>query len=504
MRQIKFLKSTALVMAITLLASCKDYLDINVSPNNVLDSPLELILPAATATVGFISGSDMHRYTALISQQFSGQGQGIATQTQEYERYNIQGSDLNNVWNILYAGALADLELIIRKAEAEGSPHYAGVAKVLKAYLFQIIVDAWGDAPYSEAFGFAQNTKPKFDNGQAIYADLERLLDEAITNLNAATSTKSPDANASTIFPAPFSTSKARWIKTANTLKLRLLLHQRKLPGVMDKINAFLATNPSFIDANADNFQMAFLNEARRQNPIHQFEVDRVNQFFPNKTLVDLMNNTSDPRRRFYFTPFPFTRENPQYKGAAGGDPPALTYSRMHVYLRGDTTNTTPVTPMANGAISPTAYTYNGTAPVRMITAAEYNFMRAELALFGAPGDAETFFRNGIRLSMQAANVPTAEIDAYLAANGSLTGSNDEKLKKIIEEKFVALYGVVMEPWNDWRRTGYPVISAPSNALYPQPLRSLFYPQSEIDLNPNAPRQKEPNTLSQPFVFWDK
>ncbi len=504
MRQIKFLKSTALVLAITLLASCKDYLDINVSPNNVLDSPLELILPSVTATVGFISGSDMHRYTALISQQFSGQGQGIATQTQEFERYNIQGSDLNNVWNILYAGALADIELIIRKAEAEGSPHYAGVAKVLKAYLFQIIVDAWGTAPYSEAFGFAQNTKPKFDDGQVIYADLERLLDEAITNLNATTSVKSPDAAASTIFPAAFSTSRARWIKTANTLKLRLLLHQRKLPGGMDKINAFLATNPSFIDANADNFQMAFLNEARRQNPIHQFEVDRVNQFFPNKTLVDLMNSTSDPRRRFYFTPFPFTRENPQYKGAVGGDPPALTYSRMHIYLRGDTTNTTPVTPMANGAISPTAYTYNGTAPVRMITAAEYNFMRAELALFGAPGDAETFFRNGIRLSMQAANVPSAEIDAYLAANGSLIGSNEDKLRRVIEEKFVALYGVVMEPWNDWRRTGYPTISAPVNALYPQPLRSLFYPQSEIDLNPNAPRQKEPNTLSQPFVFWDK
>lgn len=493
----------ALVMTVTMLVSCKDFLDINTSPNNVLDSPVELILPSVTATVGFLSGSDMHRYTSLIAQQFSGQGQGIATQTQEFERYNIQGSDLNNVWNLLYAGALADIELIIRKANEEGSPHYSGVAKVLKAYLFQIIVDAWGSAPYSEALAFTNNTQPRFDDGQAIYADLERLLDQAITELNAATSLKSPGAGSSTIFPAQFSTAKNNWIKTANTLKLRLLLHQRKLPGTIDKINAFLATNPSFIESNADNFQMSFINEARRQNPIHQFEVDRVNQFFPNNTLVSLMNGKDDPRRKFYFTPFPFSRTNPEYKGAVGGDPPALTYSRMHVYLRGDTTNTTPVVGAANGSISPTAYTYNGVAPIRMITAAEYNFMRAELALYGASGDAETFFQNGIRLAMQAAAVPTAEIDSYIAANGTLSGSTEDQLKQIIEEKFVALFGVIMEAWNDWRRTGFPSITAPTNALYSQPIRSLFYPQSEIDLNPNAPDQKDPNTLSSPFIFWD-
>jgi hypothetical protein len=57
-----------------------------------------------------------------------------------------------------------------------------------------------------------------------------------------------------------------------------------------------------------------------------------------------------------------------------------------------------------------------------------------------------------------------------------------------------------MEAWNDWRRTGYPAITMPPNALTNFTPRSLFYPQSEIDLNPNAPAQKADMSER---VFWD-
>jgi hypothetical protein len=256
------------------------------------------------------------------------------------------------------------------------------------------------------------------------------------------------------------------------------------------------------MESNADNFQMAFFNEPRRQNSIHQFELDRVNQFFPNATLVNLMNQRSDPRRPRFFTPFPFTRpfETATYTGAVGGDVPSFKYSRLHIYLRGDTTNTVAAAPLADGSITNTAYTYNGTAPIRMLTFAEYNFIRAEAAVYGATGDAEQFFQAGIRASMVAAGVPAASIDAYITASGALTGTDDEKVQNIIEEKFIANYGVIMEAWNDWRRTGYPAITPPVNALVATTPRSLYYPQSEIDLNPNAPAQKADLTER---VFWD-
>lgn len=492
-----------IIGAVFFAGSCNDYLDINVDPNSVSDAPIEQLLTSVTTNVGFTGGSDLNRYAGLITQMYSGQGSGATTQPQDYERYLITGSDLNNLWNSLYSTTLSDIELIIQKANdpAVLSPHYAGVAKIMKAYTYQLLVDTWGKVPYSEALKFTDNLRPKFDDGAAIYDEIIKLLDDGIKDINAASSVKSPGAN-STIFTGGWAAAKPKWERTANTLKMRLYLHYSKL----DKAKMITGINglasAAVMASNADNFEMPFFNATRQQNPMHQFELDRANQLFPNHTLVDMMNTKADPRRARYFTPFPFTydRANAKYLGAKGGDAASFKYSRFHIYMRGDTTKAAaPIN--ADGSINNTSYTYNGTAPIRMLTFAEYNFIRAEAAVLGASGDAETFYQAGIRASMQSAGVATAAIDAYIAANGSLTGSEAEKIKKIIEEKFVASYGVVLEPWSDWRRTGFPSITPPPNALTPNVPRSLFYPQSEIDLNSNAPAQK---ANLEERVFWDK
>ena len=67
-------------------------------------------------------------------------------------------------------------------------------------------------------------------------------------------------------------------------------------------------------------------------------------------------------------------------------------------------------------------------------------------------------------------------------------------------QKYIAGYGVVLEPWTDFRRTGYPALTLPSNAVIPYFPRSLFYPQSEIDLNPENATQKSGMNVK---VFWD-
>jgi len=502
--KIKNIISKSLVIgAILYASSCNDFLDINVSPNSVSDAPIEQIWTSVTTNVGFTGGSDLNRYAGLISQMYSGQGSGATTQPQEYERYNITGSDANNLWNSLYSTTLSDIEIVIQKANdpAVLSPHYAGVAKILKAYTYQLLVDTWGKVPYSEAVQFTANLRPKFDDGAAVYDEIFKLLDDGIKDINAASSIKSPGAN-STIFTGGWAAAKPKWERTANTLKMRLFLHYSKAdkPKMIAGINGLASA--AVMTSNADNFEMPFFNATRQQNPMHQFELDRTNQLFPNNTLVSIMNDKADPRRPRYFTPFPFTYDaaNAQYLGAKGGDAASFKYSRFHIYMRGDTTKAAnPIN--ADGSINNTSYTYNGTAPIRMLTFAEYNFIRAEAAVLGASGDAEAFYQAGIRASMQSAGVATAAIDAYIAANGSLTGSESEKVKKIIEEKFVASYGVILEPWTDWRRTGFPTITAPPNALTPSVPRSLFYPQSEIDLNSNAPAQKA--NLDE-RVFWDK
>lgn len=496
----KLIKNSLLVGAVVITSSCNDFLDVNVSPNDIAEAPIEQILAGATANVGFTGGSDLNRYAALIVQQFSGQGSGATTQPQEYERYNIQGSDVNNLWNSIYSTTLSDLELIIQKAAESNSPHYAGVAKILKAYNYHLLVDTWGKVPFSEAIKFTDNLRPKFDDGAAVYDEIFKLLDDGIKDINATTSTKSPGVN-SLIYPGAGFSTKDKWERFANTLKMRLYLHYSKSDKAKMVAGINALASAKVMAANSDNFEMAFINASRQQNPISQFEQDRANQLFPNNTLVELMNSKADPRRARFFTPFPFTTDqaNLKFLGAKGNDAPSIKYSRFHIYLRGDTTKTAaPIN--ADGSLNQGSYTYTGAAPVRMLTFAEYNFIRAEAAVLGATGDAQTFFQAGIRASMANAGLGTAAIDAYIAANGTLAGTDNDKIKQIIEEKFVANYGVMLEPWTDWRRTGFPAITAPSNALGNTP-RSLFYPQSEIDLNPNAPKQK---ANMDERVFWDK
>ena len=272
---------------------------------------------------------------------------------------------------------------------------------------------------------------------------------------------------------------------------------------MLAQMNALIAsTGVTFMAAPADNFQMAFIAASNANNPIDQFENSRNNYLFASNQLVSMMNTKTDPRRPFYFTPFPYLSAPATYKGVTAGDPATLNYSRIHTYLRGAASGvpTLPTTLNAAGGITAGALTYTGSTPIRMLTYAEYCFIRAEAALAGVTGSAQTFFMQGITASMQDAGVSAADITTYTTANGTLAGTPAQQLKQIIEEKFIALYGVTMESWTDYRRTGLPALVAPSNAVEPSVPRSLFYPQSEIDLNPKCPGQK-PNLQAK--VFWD-
>jgi hypothetical protein len=479
------------------IGSCTKTLDINTNPDLIPDSnsPIAQLLTGSQVNLGFEGGSDLFRYATQIMQQMSGAA-SQPNQTYEYGRYNIQGSDENNVWSSIFARTLNNLELIIKQASSSGSPNYSGVAKILKAYEYSLVVDTWGSVPYTEAQQLASNTQPHYDSDSSIYTKLFTLLNDGINEVSATTSVLSPGTNSIFYTNGNFSAVRSNWIKLANTLKLRLYLHYSKLNPAfaVAQLSALISSGGPFFTSNADNLQAPFYNLPSQRNPISQFEVSRPNYLFADQQILNMMNSKTDPRRPFYFTDFPWGSGN--YVGVSAAAPPPIpnnNYSRIHTFLRGAVTA---------GSVPP--FTYSGAAPQRMVTYAEYCFIRAEAGLMGVAGsDPQTWFTNGITASMQEVGVSVANMNAYLAANGTLTGTNAQKLKQIIEEKFVALFGVTVEPWTDWRRTGYPVLTVPTNHFTPVTLvpRSLFYPQSEIDLNPNCPGQKPDNLQSR--VFWD-
>ena len=549
-----------------LISSCNKTLDINKDPDRLPtegNNPIPQLLTSAQVNLAFENGSDLFRYVTLIMQQMSG-GASQPNQTYEYYRHNITGSDINNVWSSMFATTLSDLELIIKQGSA--SPYYTGIAKILKAYEYSQVIDVWGDVPYTEAQQLLANTQPKYEDDAVIYPKLITLLTDAVTDLNAASSLLVPGNN-SVMYTGTYATIKTNWIKLANTLKLRLLLHYSKLDPAfcVAQITALVNTGGPFFTSNADNFQVAFYDVANQRNPISQFEVSRPNYLFADTKIVGIMNSKTDPRRPYYFTSFPYsglslpTSYSTSGTTAGGGNvlqfssttgisvgtmmsganipfgttatavtattvtlsnnvtgggvglaasvtaapntftsvsatalpaTPNNNYSRIHTFLRGNVTA---------GATPP--FTYSGSAPQRLLTYAEYCFIRAEAALRGAVGDPQAFFTAGITANMQEVGVNANDIANYITANGTLTGTTAQKLQQIIEEKYVALFGINVEPWNDWRRTGYPALSVPTNSITGAIPRTLFYAQSEIDLNPNNPGQK--NADLQGRVFWD-
>lgn len=505
----KYVASAALVSSLLGLSGCKDFLEVNLDPTRTSSNPPNLILPSVEATLGFNTGGEVGRFTLLFSQQLAAQA---GRQTEAWDTYVLQPTEVNNLWRgAYYAGILADIEEILKIQNV--SPVYYGVAKSIKAYVYSVTVDLWGDVPFSEAIQGTANPQPKIDASGEIYPKLIALLDDAIADLRKTSPLSAPTATDDYIYAG----NAQRWIRFANTLKLRLYLHMLNVPGFdAGPVRTFLTNTPAtdFMTGVADDFQMRFDLVARRQNPTHQFILDRQDDIAVGATLVDLMNRKRDPRRASYFTPAPFSpallaappaTDSLGYRGLRNGTAGGgvnNTFSRLHTYVRGAVTSTAiPAGP--NLLVS--GLTYAGNAPVPMLQFSEYNFIRAEMALrYGLPGNAEEFYRAGIAASHADAGVPAAQAAAYLASPAGTLGTGDAALRKLIEEKYVANFMVPLEPWNDWRRTGFPAlftipagVSPGNNGRVP---RALPYPQQEVDANPNL---KQRVTLSERPVFWD-
>lgn len=504
MKKIKFRLIALFFTLLVFSNACKeDFLDINESPNALLSAPISTVMTSVTVNIGFAMGSDIHRNTNIIMQQFnSGNGGSSAVQNLDVERYLIQPSSLNNAFSALYSTILADIDYIKKEAAENNSPHYSGVAKICQALIMQTAVDVWGDVPYTEALQFVGNPAPVYDDDEQIYQNIFALIDEGIAEIKQESSVNTPGSD-----DTFYGGNRTKWEKFANTLKLRMYLHYSEKDPAYAKtqIDALINSGAPFMASIADNFQMGFINAANAQNPIHQFEIRRLNQFFPAKTIVDLMNSKADPRRSTYFTTFPYGTGT--YVGAPFDlTGPSINFSRIHTYLRGDSLLFRANRVTAAKALQPDAIEYSGSAPIRILTFAEYNFIRAEASLrFGSPGDAQAFHQAGIKASMDMAGVPATAQTAYLTSEqglveSTLNGSAAENLKKIIEQKYIANFGVAVEPWSDWRRTGYPQITPPATALLTYIPRSLLYPQSERDSNPENTPVKEEMSVR---VFWD-
>ena len=190
------------------------------------------------------------------------------------------------------------------------------------------------------------------------------------------------------------------------------------------------------------------------------------------------------------------------------------------------------------GAI--TATTGNGIAPDKILLAYSVPFMKAELVLAGeTSGDARALLEEGIKASISHVNSVSKKSDdkcPEIASEDATKFINSvcdrfdsanaaKKMEIVMTQKWIANFYNPVEAYSDIRRTGYPILFKgdsdnmaytpyaqkvePEVSLTPYNLVSLFayprimwYPQSEIDVNPNI--SNKDRIVSDKVVFWDK
>ena len=565
MKNIKYSRFLTYTMAWLFLSgpfiSCEKYLDVDTDTDSPTTAPLGQLLTnidiAIANTVDFrLWSGDM---LSVYTHQF--------TAREEQDQYGTKADNinLNNDWDTIYL-TLTDIETLISQATESGDMVYVGIAEILKAYLMSVAVDLWGDVPFSEATLLEGGTvSPVFDNQEAVYQAVLDLLDSGKAKVAGGQGLALPAAD-----DLYYGGSTTQWEKFANTYKLKLY-NQIRLSSLFNQadFNALVSEN-NFLSSIADDFQFTHTiaqapSDERNQLFIDAYGGAQVTKYISPWFYEILMGmnpnihtGNKDPRIPYYWanqlTPGQFPRDQGD---TTTGDPNADYWDSSTGFFSirfgsiGPDRDHAVQTDATFPGIFPCGGRYDdgqgfartiasgtGVAPRRILTYDEFLYIQAELMQVGLmSGDAGAKLREAMEASFAkvdqvvagsgtSQSVPTLvgspEVIAFMdGVDSEFAAANDEKrLELIMTQKWVATFGDSMDQYNDYRRTGYPILADP-NGSSPEyqldngdgwPLLdnltvlnngfqySFFWPQPELNLNQNAPEQKDPTTVK---IFWD-
>jgi hypothetical protein len=528
------------ISAVSLLAftGCKKWRDVNNNPNNPAEVTIQLLLPSAQGAIAQQLGGKFQIAGGFWSQywtQFPS-----ASQYTAFDQYQPDGTDIDNSWTGLYSDALTDLEQIIKKGGTE--KNYIAIAKILKAYTYQLLTDQFNDIPFTEALRGESDgiTSPHYDSQETVYNGIISMVKEGMSEIDPAAGHPSSD-------DLIYGGDMDAWMKFGNTLLLKMYMRlSAKAPSLAAAGIADLYANGVGFIEEGETAKITYSSEPGNYNPmyseINNAVINNRLNIIASSTAMDSFLANNDPRvAAFYFANGAF-KGNTQgaYEGASG------TFSTPSAAVGGDVTN-------IDGS---------ATAPVIFISDYESLLLQAEAAVrgWGSGSDQELFERavvanfhayssalndvigvvfsplvadslatsdtTGVRQEIPftvdyAANTylhgdadvlngnyyldgepvsvtPASNWGTYPAA-----GSTDEKLKYIITQKWFSMCGnQCIEAWTEWRRTGFPNFFTVSVAsrITPGVFPVRFpYPDREVTNNLNFPGQK----LVTEKVWWD-
>jgi hypothetical protein len=500
----------AIFMCLSLImVSCTDkFEDYNTDPNRITDEDSERdylnlggMFPTMQVDVIPTSDIDANEYQRaqnLSGDIFSGYMAAIGqwNNSSNNSTYNMFYSDWNDVaFNVAYRSIMGPWEQVKEKSEEYNVPSAFALAQIIKIASLHRITDCYGPIPYSR-FGESALGSP-YDSQEQVYKAFFTDLDAAIKELKeflSADPTAQPFKKYDLIYLGDY----AKWVKYANSLKLRLAMRISYVEPELAKQYAQEAVNDEYgvMTENADN---AVLKSGLGVSVYNPLEVcwNRYNDCRAGASLESFLKGYNDPRLAKYFT-----------KVSIGGV--EGYYGARNGVVIGNKTS-------YEALSSPAVYS---TDPITWMTAAEVYFLRAEGALRGwnmsgndGLSTAEVLYNKGIEMSFEQRGVSSAYAayvndDTSVPANfvdkvggNGVTAATDIKIKwdnsasfeknqeRILTQKWLAMFPEGQEAWSEYRRTGYPkifpVVRNNSNGTIDtqKQIRRLPFPQSEYRAN---------------------
>lgn len=486
-------KYVMVLTAALLLSSCEGYLDVNTDPNNPTSVPPELVLPVAQKySAEYIQRDRGISHLGNMMMYNWSQSDGFSWYTDEF-KYNVTSSFYRRMFYDAYSSSLKQYQ-VLTWIEVDGE-YYKAIAEIMKSYHFQILVDLYGDIPYSQALLRKDNATPVYDDAAGIYADLLVKLDAAIEMINTAPASVLVPGNDDIMFHGDM----VKWIQFANSLKLRILTRESDVRDVSADVAAVLADENGLLMEDA-LINPGYLKEEGKQNRMwNDLGWDPTDtQTLSSKAtcatdyIIQYLSDTYDPRIDYIYE-----RPDDGHKGVPQG---LLDYDTpvVDAYIPELVSN------IGTGILK------SATMDANIFTLAETYFNLAELAQRGviAPGDAgaasvQELYEEGIGASF--AYLGTGDLGTYLAQpvqNVSWASSAGNELEAIITQKWIAVNGITAEQsWFDYNRTGFPSnlpVSMQANTP-DRPVR-LFYIADEISSNgDNVPDQPDAFDVK---IFW--
>lgn len=495
-----------ILLSIAFLATgCKkEFLDVNTTPNDARDATPQAVLTAALAGTGNLVVNTYQTYGAWTVGYWA--KTNVVSGYNTYRTYNYTSATEQGIWNQSYNN-LMDYEFVEKKSrELQKHEYFIAMAKIMKAYVYQQVVDQYGNIPYSEALKGKANLTPAYDDSKKIYEDLIKQLDDARKLLIETDPDNTIHVGNEDIM---FGGDLMLWRQFANSVKLRILMRQSSAPDrqayILPLLTALAANTDGFLEADAA-VNPGYLKTEGKQNP------------FWNRYFVDAADGEATEHKYVAPTKFGISMVDHERGVAIFG-----SASPAGVDL-GD------LNPPDHVPFGQATIFKNFNQDAILFQLSEVKFLQAEaVEVLGVPfgaardlyeeGVAESFyfmmlssdvtagwFEGSYGVLANQENILNELVIPYLESEEPNIDWDDSpsKLRAIHTQKWISMYLVnSLEAWNEYRRTGFPVIPVSGEAVKGVLPKRLLYPQTEEAYNAaNVGKQGKIDQFTSK-IFWD-